>query len=59
MHFFDSRTEHVLTKEINYPPVQRQQLGRLIAQALQDWAALGEAWDFDQAKALFQANNPL
>lgn len=59
VHFFDSRTEYVFTKTIRQPEKQRQQLGQLVKQALQDWQDLGEAWDFDRAKALFQARRPL
>lgn len=59
LHFFDGRTEYVLTKEIKYPHVQRRQLENLTAQALQDLTKLGPAWDFDLAKVVFQAHHPL
>jgi hypothetical protein len=59
LHFFDSRTEHVLTKEISNPPQQRSQLSELVTRAVQDHQDLGETWDFGQAKALFQAQRPL
>lgn len=59
LHFFDSRTEYVFTKVIRNPNQHRQQLRQLIRQALQDRQALGQTWDFDRAKALFQASHPL
>ena len=59
IHFFDSQTEHVLTKKVSNSDQQRQQLQWLIDLAMHDWEILGEAWDFDQAKALFQAQRPL
>jgi hypothetical protein len=59
LHFFDSQTEHGFTKVISYSLAQRGRLKKLITQALQDWEKLGEVWDFDQAKSLFQAQYPL
>ena len=73
LHFFDSRTRHVLTKEIRNRVQQRRQLRQLVNLAVQDRADLGsegdsspsagvsspEGWDFEQAKALFQATRPL
>jgi hypothetical protein len=59
LHFFDSQTAYVFTKAIRNPRQQRWQLRALVNQAVQDWQALGERWDFDQAKALFQAHRPL
>jgi len=58
LHFFDSRTEHSLTKEIKNSRQQRQQLGELVARAVQAQQALGYAWDFDRAKAAFQLSRP-
>lgn len=54
IHFFGSRTEYVFTKEVRYPLTQRRQLGKLVTQALQDQETLGTAWDFNQAKVMFQ-----
>ena len=59
LHFFDSRTEHVLTKEIGNPHRQRSELRELVTRAAQDREALGFAWDFDRAKAAFQVCRPL
>ena len=59
LHFFDSQTEYVFTKMIASSHQQRKQLEGLIIQARQDQAHLGESWDFDQAKVLFQAQRPL
>ena len=59
LHFFGSQTEYVLTKQIKNTLRQRQYLGKLVALALQDLEELGQVWDYDQAKALFQAANLL
>jgi hypothetical protein len=59
VHFFDSRTEHVFTKQVKNPRQQRRELMELVAWAVQDQKVLGKAWDFDQAKILFQADHPL
>lgn len=59
LHFFDSQTEYVLTKIIGNAARQRRQLAVLVTQARQDRQNLGEAWEFDRAKALFQAQRPL
>jgi len=59
IHFFDSQTEYVFTKKISNSDQSRQQLQQLIDLAMHDWEFFGDAWDFDQAKALFQAHRPL
>lgn len=59
IHFFNSQTEYVFTKKLSNSDQQRQQLQQLIDLALHDWEILSEAWDFDQTKALFQAQRPL
>lgn len=59
LHFFGSQTQYVFTKKLQCLLPQRKQLGKLVAQAVQDWAELGDTWDFERAKALFQAANPL
>lgn len=59
MHFFDSRTEYVFSKKNKNPRQLRWELMELVAWAVQDQKDLGAAWDFDRAKALFQAQHPL
>lgn len=59
IHFFGRQTEYIFTKEINYPVMQRGELGELVRQALQDQEKLVEDWDFNQAKTIFQAHHPL
>jgi hypothetical protein len=59
LHFFDSRTEYVFTKVITNSAELQDRLGRLIALADVDYIRLGQGWDFDRAKARFQADHPL
>ncbi len=59
LHFFDSRTAYVFSKGLANPVRQRQQLTALLVLADRERERLGQAWDFDQAKALFQASYPL
>ncbi len=59
LHFFDSRTAYVFSKGLANPVRQRQQLTALLALADREREHLGQVWDFDRAKALFQASFPL
>ena len=59
LHFFDSRADYALTKVIGHPRHWYEHLKPLIVQAVQDRETIGLAWDFEGAKALFQARRPM